>query len=480
MPIHSERTFSTRQIAATVGGTLYGNADLQVKGIDTDSRKIKPGMLFLALHGEQEDAHRYIPSAIENGAVCIIADRKTQVPDTVALVTVPDTLFALGALAKEHKATHPVPTVGITGSVGKTTTRQLTAAVLSKKYRTLATDGNFNNEIGLPLTLFRLRGDEERAVLEMGMSFAGEMHRLSAIAQPDTAVITCIGTAHIGNLGSREGIRDAKLEIIHGMKPGSVLLIPDCEPLLSEKRAEIEEHGIRVMTVGETADADFRLTDVSVCENETVFSVTVKNGGGTMCDLRIGAVGRHIAIDGAFACAVGFLNGMTPDEIRAGLCDYAPVGMRQKMAVIGGITEIIDCYNASAESMRASLCVLKDRAASDGGRAIAVLGDMLELGAQSAALHESVGTYAAGYCDVCVCVGCEAKKIAEGAVRAGMPESRVFLFPDKDAYNDVAAALCEIVKKGDIILFKASRGMQFERIVEAFDKAREAKGNQRT
>ena len=476
MARYQERSFTAEEITAIVSGVLKGHASSPVCGLVTDSREVRQGNLFLALHGEYQDAHQFIPAAIENGAAAVIADREVSVPEGVALITVPNTLYALAALAKEHKSHVKAPTAVITGSVGKTTTRSLVAAVVREQYRTLATEGNFNNEIGMPQTLFGLNGEEERIVLEAGMNNAGEMHRLSLLAEPDLAIITCIGTAHIGNLGSRAGIRDAKMEVTDGMRPGSVLLIPDNEPLLAEKRAAAEARGIRVLTVGEGKDADFRILEIRESADCVQFDLSEAASGEICRGLTVFQPGHHIAFDAAFAYAAARLWEIGPERIRKGLAAYEPVGMRQKITDADGITIIADCYNASPESMKASLAVLRKRADSSGGRAIAVLGDMLELGDMSTRLHEEVGA-AAACADLCFLIGTEAPAMKRGAVAAGMDPSAVFGFDAAQEPAAVAHALLQTVRQGDTVLFKASRGMRFERILRAFEDARQNKEN---
>ena len=391
---------------------------------------------------------------------------------SVPLLIVEDTTAALGAAASEIRRRVGAYTAAVTGSVGKTTTKELTAAIFSEHGKTHMTEGNFNNLLGLPLTLMKLRGDEKASVLELGMNAGGEISRLSRVSQPDAAIITCIGRAHIEFFGSREGIRNAKLEIIDGLKEGGLLVLDGDEPLLAPSDPVIAEKKVyerfRVIRVGEGEACDVRLGGSAEKNGGTEFSLAV--GDRTLKDLFIPAIGRHILRDAAYAAAVALFGGagITEKEIRDGIAGYRPAGMRQRIYEKNGMTVIEDCYNASPESMKASLSVLSGLSCK---RKIAVLGDMYELGSVSEELHREVGRAAAeADPDLLVTVGKNAAGIAAGALAAGLDEKRVLSFPDYSPEDEnccasLAGSLGSVLREGDCVLFKASRALKLEKAI---------------
>ena len=449
---------SLNEIAKITQGELFYSRPVAIRNVSLDSREIEEGTLFIAYKGERFDGHDYIGKAFEDGAACIVAER---IPYKVKgnIILVDSTLDALHAIASKHRDDVNALTVGITGSVGKTTTKQFIASVLSMKFKTHRTDRNFNNEIGLPLTVLKMPADTEALVLEMGMSFSGEIERLSKTAKPDIAVITNIGTSHIENLGSREGIRDAKLEIRAGLKPDGALVLSGDEPLL----AGIE----KAVYVGiENENCDYRAVNIREDAAGSCFDIVAKNG--EVCrDLRVNIPGEHNVRNASFAYAVGKIAGLTDDEIAQGLLRFESVEMRQNFYDFEGKTFIEDCYNASPESMKASLSVLCRSGAMRGGRKIAVLGNMLELGSYSAELHRKVGEYAAELgVDMLFCFGTDAGFIADGAVAKGLDADAVKRFPDIGSVAALGDALRAELKAGDCVLFKASRGVKLERVIE--------------
>lgn len=452
--IHIDKMrMSLAEIAKITDGELfYSNSEL-IKNISLDSREIEAGTLFIAIKGERFDGHDFIGKAFEDGAAAIVCER---IPYKVKgnVILVDNSLYAFGSIAKNHKRLVGPLTVGITGSVGKTTTKQFIYSVLAEKYNTHKTDGNFNNEIGMPITILRMPCDTEALVLEMGMSFKGEISRLSQIAEPDIAVITNVGSSHIENLGSREGIRDAKMEIAHGLKEGGKLVLNGDEPLLSGVEGA-------VYVSMENENSDYR--PVNIVENDGGYSFDIMTPGGVSCGYKINLLGIHNVYNAVLSYAVGKLAGLSDDEIKTGLLNFENAAMRQNIYENKGYTIIEDCYNASPESMNASLKVLCTKA--KGGRSIAVLGDMLELGEYSKQLHRSVGESVAKLgIDKLFAFGPYAENIAMAAVDAGMKAEDAVSFTDLENAEDFAMLIGAQVREGDTLLFKASRGVKLERI----------------
>ena len=454
--IHVDKMrMSLAEIAKIADGELFYSSSAIIRNISLDSREIEEGTLFVAIKGERFDGHDFIGKAFEDGAAAIICER---IPYKVKgnVILVDNSLAAFGAIAKAHKELIKPLTVGITGSVGKTTTKQFISAVMASKYKTHKTDGNFNNEIGMPITMLRTPCDAEALVLEMGMSFAGEISRLSKIAEPDIAVITNVGSSHIENFGSREGIRDAKMEIAHGLKPKGRLVLNGDEPLL----AGIEN---AVYVAMNNENADYR--PVNIVEGDGYFTFDIKTPEGVSEGFRINLLGVHNVYNATLAYAVGKLAGICDGRIKEGLLNFENAAMRQNIYENKGYTVIEDCYNASPESMAASLSVLCSKA--KGGRRVAVLGDMLELGEQADILHYGVGKKAAGMAiDELICFGPHAGKMAEGAISSGMIADRVTVFYDNDDPEGFAKIVAGKLTAGDTVLFKASRGMALERITK--------------
>jgi UDP-N-acetylmuramoyl-tripeptide--D-alanyl-D-alanine ligase len=348
--------------------------------------------------------------------------------------------------------------VAVTGSIGKTTTKEFIYAVLSEKFPTLKTEGNHNNQIGLPMTLLSLSHEHKAAVVELGMSAKGEIQYLSQMAAPNIAVITNIGTSHIEKLGSREGIRDAKLEITAGLQSGRALILNGDEPLLA---------GIPGATyVGaKNRQSDVFVDNIITGENGSAFDLTIK--GEKVESLVIPAVGEHNVMNAAIAYTVGVYSGMGEFEIRRGLRAYKTTGMRQNIYENGGRVILEDCYNAAPESMLASLKVLSDISTAKKLRPVAVLGDMRELGFYSREGHTCVGNAVANLSiSLLFTFGKEAKVIAEAAIEQGMDRGSVFSFEDISNTEAIVAALKEKTGKGDMILFKGSRAVAMERLIE--------------
>lgn len=446
-------------LAAASGGIAHAPDSTCVSGIAIDSRNVRQGDLFVAIPGTQVDGHNYVRQAILAGAACLLVSKP--VDPELPHILVDDTTAALGRIAHAYRKTLSPLTVGVTGSVGKTTTKQLIASVLSTVYHTHRTSGNFNNELGLPLTLLSLTSAHQAAVLEMGMSQIGEIEYLSKLAMPDIGVITCIGTSHMEALGSRERIRDAKMEILLGMRASAPLVLDGDEPLL---RVGYEN----AIYVGFDPKGE-KCRKISNLRSESgrLFFDLTDESGHTVSDLSVPGAGAHLAKDAAMAYTVGQLASVPEEAIRAGLRSFENTGMRQRVTKHGGITFITDCYNAAPESMTAALRVLHELG-TDGKR-IAVLGDMLELGSFSESLHEKVGrTVVEEDCDLLFTFGPLATAIASGARAAGMQAERIYTFPDISSPAALAEALKDTARPGDTLLFKASRGIAMERVIDAF------------
>ncbi len=449
-----------REILEAVDGKLLGefsDLDLTVKHVFTDSRNPDPGALFIPLVGERFDGHAFLNEALEGGAAgCFTQrERESYLPGKF-YIKVGSTQKALRDLARHYKQKFRIPFVAVTGSVGKTTTKDMVAAVLGERFKVLKTEGNFNNEVGLPLTLLRLNSNHEICVVEMGMNHFGEIEYLSSIVEPDVAVITNIGDSHIENLGSRENILKAKCEIFSHMDPkkGYVILNGD-DPLLEPLRASLPFQSV---LVGTAEGLDYRATGVeSDGEKSVRCHVRTPRSG---FDVEIPALGNHMLYPTLTAAAVAEHFGMTGGEIARGVLRFAPTKMRMNILKRGDeITILNDAYNANPQSMRAAVEVLSK---SGGDYKIAVLGDMFELGPFAPTLHAGVGAYLgkAGI-DCLVAVGELARHIYDAAKDAMVPQ--VYWCETKEEAKPI---LAEQVKPNSTILVKASRGMAFEELVD--------------
>ncbi len=455
-----------REAADAVGGELrlFGAREQdEITNIAIDSRDCTEGSLFVAIKGERTDGHGYIGSAIGLGAVCVFAQylpKSLDIDKNYAIIVVDDPIGAVGRLAKYYSARQSCKIVAVTGSVGKTTTKEFIYAVLSQKYNTYKSEGNHNNELGLPLTLLGMPKDTEWAVLEMGMSALGEIEYLSKIAEPDIAIVTNIGSSHLEHLKTRENICRAKMEIVCGLKSGGALLLNGDEPMLLSHRGG--QYSPSFVSLG-SREGEYRVQNIRTLRSQTVFDL-VKNNVN-VCDLCVPTVGEHNLYAAAFAFAVGELAGMSISEIAKGLSAFKAVGGRQNIYSVGSITVIDDCYNASPESMRASLCVLDQLSKDRSARRIALLGDMRELGQSSTQLHREIGEFSVNKVDILCTFGVLASAIADGAVAAGLDARSVISFTDPGAHNECGQALCSILREGDILLVKASRAMEAEKII---------------
>lgn len=443
--------FTASEIAEVTGGRLLGS-DVEVTGVSTDTRTIEKGMLFVTVRGESFDGNDFIDAAAGKGAAAVISDRAEGAGDhQVTVILVDDSRRAQLALAHHHRMKFPLKLVGVTGSVGKTSTKDMVYAVLSAKYETLRTEGNFNNDIGLPRTLFRLNGNYGAAVIEMGMSDLGEISVLSKAAAPDICIITNIGWCHIENLGTRESILRAKLEILDGASPEAPLILNGDDEYLKT----VELPGRRIIRYGRGENCEVRAEDIIQTADGQEFTLVYS---GRRYPAKLPVVGEHHVMNALAAFAAGIEAGMTAEEIVPAFLRYEASGMRQKIEKRGDITVILDCYNASPTSMESSLSVLGGMECP--GRKCAVLGDMLELGEMSAELHAGVAEYVMKNADCAFLYGAEMAHCRERLEREGF---EVHHSTDKQA---LTAELLEWLRPGDTVLFKGSRGMRMEEIAE--------------
>ncbi|MFZ7125962.1 MAG: UDP-N-acetylmuramoyl-tripeptide--D-alanyl-D-alanine ligase [Desulfobacterales bacterium] len=454
-------------LKATGGRLVQGPQNRRFSGIGIDSRRISPGEIFVSIKGEVHDGHRFIPDVVASGIRGVVIGRKREPeyrntlidrPDVV-VIAVEETTRALGELAAYHRRRIDVPVVALTGSNGKTTTRAMTEQVLAVRFSVLATSGNLNNAIGLPLTLLRLTGDHEAAVVEMGMNHPGEIDYLGQIAEPDIGMITNISPAHLEGLGSIDGVRDAKGELLGRIrKEGTALLNAD-DPKVLEL---VPRSPVTTLLFGESPAAEIRATEIEEAPGGVRFRLVTPRGDHKVS---LTANGRFMVSNALAAAAAGFRMGLEPAEIARGLEKFRPVKGRMEIRASGGVHIIDDTYNANPASMAAALRTL-DHLKGEA-RGIAVLGDMLELGPASAALHRELGERVARSETARLFVtGNLAEAVADGAIAAGMAPERIRL----GEVAELSEALRRILKEGDWVLVKGSRGMRMERIVQNLQK----------
>ena len=449
------REVTLAQIAAWAGAVCPAGAEtIVIDDICKDSRAARPGSLFIPLPGARFDGHDFLPSAVANGASASLCSREDMTAE-VPLLRVANVRDAYQAIAAGYRSMFSPKIVGITGSVGKTTTAMMTAAVLGSRYRLLKTEEDSNGQIGLPFALFRLDASHEAAVLEMGMSQAGELSRLTRMARPDVAVINTIGTAHIEFFGTREKICEAKLEILHGLNPNGRLILNGDEPLLWQRRADT---GFATWTYGlHNSDADCTAEILAVEEGSTRFVVSFAGERAEVC---LPAVGEHNVSNALAAILVGVAVGLSFAEAAEAVSGYQPARGRQNISRKNGITIMDDCYNASPEAVCASLGVLKSLSAN---RRFAVLGGMLELGEYAHEGHARCGRAAADCADYLFVYG-DAGYL-DGAAEAGMPVDHMAAFESHEA---LVETLRSLAKPGDAVLFKGSHGMHMEKALALF------------
>ena len=450
----------TLQEAAAALGLPQMQAQATLADVCTDTRKIQPGSLFVCLRGERFDGHSFASQAAQLGAAALLVDHP--VDADVPQLVVTDTGKALLQWAGWYRRRFQLPVVGLTGSVGKTTTKEFIALVLGAKYNTLKTQGNLNNEIGVPQMLFRLEDSHTAAVIEMGMNHFGEISRLTRAVAPTVGLITNIGVSHIENLGSRAGILQAKLEILEGMAPDAPLIVNMDNDML--RTVKLGDRPLLTFAIDDQS-ADFTATDIAEQGSTTTF--TVHHSTFTQ-PVTIPTVGIHNVYNALAAMAVGYVTGVDPVAAAAALANYVPAGMRQNLVQVGGVQVIEDCYNASPDSMRAALQTLGKLPVH---RRYAVLGAMLELGDYAKEAHTQVGKMAAeNGIDGVLAYGADAAYIVEAAKQAGLENARLF-----DTKEALAQSLAQQVQPGDGVLFKGSRGMHLEDVMhtvyERWEKA---------
>ncbi len=437
---------------------------MEIKGVSIDSRNINEGDLFVALKGDRYDGHDYVPEAIKKGAWGALVDRSVLEERYASLggfkniLPVEDTLFALQEMSLMHRKKHPIPFIGVTGSNGKTTTKEMTASILKQKGPVLKNEGNLNNHIGVPLTLLKLAPRHRAAVIEMGMSALGEIDLLARLVAPDVGVITNIGPAHLEFLGSLDGVAQAKAELLGNVRrDGTAVLNADDRYFDSLKG----RWGGKVVSFGIDHKADVTATDIRQDRDLTDFTLTA---GPEQAKVRLRAVGKHNIYNALAAAAAGRAAGMSIEALKHGLDDFTPVAMRSEVKEIKGRTVLADHYNANPGSVKAALeAVVTLR---PNNRSVAVLGDMLELGEAGADQHRQIGRTAAelGVSSLIV-IGPLSQYTLEGAREAGMAADRLFT---ASSHAEAANLLREQSGAGDAVLIKGSRGMKMEKILEEF------------
>ncbi len=439
--------------------------------VNTDTRKIEKEDIFVALKGENFNGNEYIKTASEKGAaICIVDEilyKDEEIKKNTTIVKVKDTKQALLDLAEAYRAKLNLKVVAITGSAGKTSTKDLVAAALSGKYKVFKTAGNFNNQIGLPLMIFKLDNSYDIAVLEMGMNNFNEIHTMAKAARPDVALITNVGTAHIGNLGSRENILKAKMEITNFFNEKSILIINGDNDMLET----VKDKQYSIIKSGIECEADFKAINTKLGENCVDFEVSEKNNS-TKERLHLDIPGKHAISNAMLAVTCGRIMNMNYEEIKQGLKNLQATSMRMDIIEGNKFTIINDCYNANPDSMKAAIDVLMN---SRGKRKIAVLGTMGELGEVAFASHKQIGEYAAqNNIDLLVTIGDYNKAYEEGfkAVDNGQLTVDSYKYKAFENYDDAVDFLVkEYLQKEDTILVKASRAAKFETIVEKLKKS---------
>ena len=446
--------YTVSDIASVVGGELHGVGTAEVTGVVIDSRKAARGSLFAALPGERVDGHDYIAKAFDLGASCALAQR---VPDgeTRPVITVPDVAAALETLAADYRSRLTIPVIGVTGSVGKTTAKEMAASVLSARWPVLKTEKNFNNQLGVPLTLARIEPIHRAAVVEMGISHFGDMEPLAKMARPTVMLFTNIGRAHLEYLGDRAGVFREKTSVLQWMDDDALVIYNGDDDYL--RTLDCQQ---RKLSFGLGADCDVRaenVRDYGLAGSECTIVY-----GARRFDLRIPAYGAHMVYAALEGAAVGIAFDFSDEEICKGIADYVPVDGRAGIVQTGMLTVVNDCYNANPDSTASAL---RSLSRTQGARKIAILGDMGELGADGPQLHYETGRIAAeAGVDVLLSCGKLAREIYRGAAEAGLAENRHFA-----QLEDLLAALPGMFQPGDCVLVKASHAMAFENVIAVLE-----------
>ena len=451
------------KVAHAIQGSIFNvDKDEIVKDIITDSRTITEGSVFVALKGENTDGHRYVKQALNDGAVCAVVSDMSLKDEGLSVIVVEDTYKALRQMGKLYRDEFNIPCISVTGSVGKTSTKDMVYTVLSEQYNVHKTEKNFNNEIGLPLTVFGLKSEHDMMVLEMGMSGFGEISRLTEIASPDTAIITNIGLAHIEKLGSQENILKAKLEVLENLSQDGAVILNGDDPYLRTLEGtlpfETLYYGI------ESKNCDITAENIKKYSGGTDFTVKVD---GIEYEISINVPGTHHVYNALAAILAGIRYNIPVKKIVEGIAKFVTSGMRQNIVDLNDYVIIKDCYNASPQSMESGLEILQSVNSNKTDKKytrIAVLGDMLELGDISKEEHEKIGKLLTKYhVDKLITVGAMAEFIGKSAIEEGFMASDVYTFHDNES---VINNIFSIINPEDIILFKGSRGMKLEEIAD--------------
>ena len=448
-----EKIHASKLLAGLVPAGFL-TSDPEVELVTTDSREVRPGCIFVAFPGERFDGHDFAAKALEEGAAFVVVNHPVEGVPAEKAILCPDSYHAMMVMGANYRSQYHPKVVGVTGSVGKTTTKQMTYAALCGFGETIKTEGNQNNELGMPRTLMRIGASTEYAVIEMGMSHAGEIDRLARAARPDVGIITCIGVSHIGNLGSQENICKAKLEICAGLPEGAPLVLNGDDPFL--RKAVLPDH-VRPVWFS-LGDENADVCALSIQQDEKGMSFVLEDHEEGTFLVKIPAMGRHNVANALAAYCAATRLGLNARRVIAGLADFEQTGMRQKVVHVRGVDVIEDCYNANPDSMKAALAMFREYPCK---RRFALLGDMLELGDISRAAHEEVGRQAVeNKVDYLVTYGEQAKRIAVVAAAKGLPTLHA------DTYAQAAEALLNKMQPGDALLVKASRGMALEKVLE--------------
>lgn len=451
------KNITVSRAAAICGGTLFENTkDREIRRVIIDSRLVGEGDMFIAYRGEKVDGHDYIASALAKGAACCLAEF---VPEGVhgAVIVVDDVQAALEKLASAYRQELSLPIIGVTGSVGKTTAKEMIWAVLSEKFNTLKTEGNFNNQIGVPMTLSRIEPEHEAAVVEMGISGFGEMSLLAAMVRPHIAVYTVIGHAHLEFLHDLEGVFRAKTEMLDYLDPDGAVIVNGDDLMLKNMKCTQ-----RLIKVGLTDSCNVRASEIHPCGDGCTDCVI--SYCGRSFKVHIPAYGQHMVYAALEAAAVGFVMGLTDDEICRGIGNYTVVGRRGAVTDTGFLTLVDDCYNANPDSMKCAV----DSLIKMPGRHVCILADMLEMGSDSVNMHLDIGRYVrSSGVSLVITTGELGRFIAEGA------GDRAIHFENR---NELIAKLPGLLKKGDTVLVKASNGMKLGAVSDAIKEIGDGDG----
>ncbi|WP_195939881.1 UDP-N-acetylmuramoyl-tripeptide--D-alanyl-D-alanine ligase [Romboutsia sp. 1001713B170131_170501_G6] len=448
-------------VIATKGKLTLGDENFCIEDIVIDSRNANDKNVFVAIVGENLDGHKFMSSAYENGCKTFIKNESSSIKldsSDINLIEVKDTEIALGDIAKYYKEQFDIPYIGITGSVGKTTTRDMVYSAVSSKFNTLKNEGNLNNQLGVPLTLFKLEDSHECAVIEMGMSGFNEIEYLANIVNPKIGVISNIGLSHIENLGSQEGILKAKLEIATNFDSSCTLIVNGDDKFLSTLKNK--ELNYNLKTFGFTKDNDIYCESYEMNEDSITFTCIIN---GSKEEIFIPTVGEHNIYNAMAAVLVGMSLNISLDKIKEGLKNFKATKMRLDIIKNENLTIINDAYNASPDSMKAALKIL----GRYNQRRVAILGDMFEMGEHAEYGHRLVGEEAVKNTDLLITIGNDSKFIKDEAVKLGFNSQNAYHFETKE---EAISKIDSLVNKEDVVLVKASRGMKLEEIVEHLNK----------